>query len=207
MWRRDLRGWCGEGVDEVVQFVPHGRTEVVLLSDHCLADCHLRLPVFFCFTVHCLPVSRSLVEAWDKCGTRPPWRKWPFSQPRRLFLSATHSHLVPLLFSSTKHFILAGSLPSVVCWQALFDSNVMQADRLKPIFWFVVCVLMNYVQMDKFHNFMAYNNGVAHCSWCIRDIRGKIDNILYIVPLIIYRKRKKAFSSRYETERTKGDWD
>lgn len=46
--------------------------------------------------------------------------KWPFSQPRRLLLSATHSHLVPLLFSSSNHSILAGSPPSVLCWQAQF---------------------------------------------------------------------------------------
>lgn len=105
----------GGGVDEVVQFAPHGGTEELLVSEHCLADCPRRLPVFFCFTVHCLPVSRSVVEAGDKCGAGPPRCKWPFSQPRRLLLSATHSHLVPLLFSSTNHFILAGSLPSVLC--------------------------------------------------------------------------------------------
>lgn len=126
--------WCGGGgVDEVVQFAPHGGTEELLVSEHCLADCPRRLPVFFCFTVHCLPVSRSVVEAGDKCGAGPPRCKWPFSQPRRLLLSATHSHLVPLLFSSTNHFILAGSLPSVLCWQAPFDSNVMQAERFKPV--------------------------------------------------------------------------
>lgn len=122
-----------EGADERVQFAPHGRTEELLVSEHCLADCPRRLPVFFCFTVHCLPVSRSVVEAGDKCGAGPPRCKWPFSQPRRLLLSATHSHLVPLLFSSTNHFILAGSPPSVLCWQAPFDSNVMQAERFKPV--------------------------------------------------------------------------
>lgn len=69
----------------------------------------------------------------DKCGVGPPQCKWPFSQPRRLLLSATHSHLVPLLFSSTNHFILAGSPPSVLCWQPPFDSNIMQAEYFKPV--------------------------------------------------------------------------
>lgn len=131
--------WDGGGVDKVVQFATHGRTEVLLVSEHCLADCPRRLPVFFCFTVHCLPVSRSVVEAGDKCGAGPPRCKWPFSQPRRLLLSATHSHLVPLLFSSTNHFILAGSLPSVLCWQALFDSNIMQVEHCElvtPVLFF-----------------------------------------------------------------------
>lgn len=124
---------CVRGVDEVVQFAPHGRTEVLLVSEHCLADCRRRLPVFFCFTVHCLPVSHSVMEAGDKCGAGPPRCKWPFSQPRRLLLSATHSHLVPLLFSSTNHFILAGSLPSVLCWQALFHSNIMQVEHYELV--------------------------------------------------------------------------
>ena len=140
-----FEGCVEGGVDEVVQFAPHGGTEELLVSEHCLADCPRRLPVFFCFTVHCLPVSRSVVEAGDKCGAGPPRCKWPFSQPRRLLLSATHSHLVPLLFSSTNHFILAGSLPSVLCWQALFDSNVMQAERFKPVSLLFV-FLMNYVK-------------------------------------------------------------
>lgn len=74
-----------------------------------------------------------MVEAGDKCGAGPPRCKWPFSQPRRQLLSATHSHLVPLLFSSTNHFILAGSLPSVQCWQAPLDSNVMQAEHFNPV--------------------------------------------------------------------------
>lgn len=74
-----------------------------------------------------------MVEAGDKCGAGPPRCKWPFSQPRRQLLSATHSHLVPLLFSSTNHFILAGSLPSVQCWQAPVDSNVMQAEHFNPV--------------------------------------------------------------------------
>lgn len=118
----------------MVQCAPHGGTEELLVSEHCLADCPSRLPEFFCSTVHCLPVSHSVVEAGDKCGAGPPRCKWPFSQPRRRLLSATHSHLVPLLFSSTNHFILAGSLPSVLCWQALFDSNVTQAECFNPVF-------------------------------------------------------------------------
>lgn len=127
------KGDGGRLGDEGVQFAPHGRTEVLLVSEHCLADCPRRLPVFFCFTVHCLPVSRSVVEAGDKCGAGPPRCKWPFSQPRRLLLSATHSHLVPLLFFSTNHFILAVALPSVLCWQAPFDSNIMQAEHFGSV--------------------------------------------------------------------------
>lgn len=150
----------GEWVDEVVQFAPHGGTEELLVSEHCLADCPRCLPVFFCFTVHCLPVSRSVVEAGDKCGAGPPRCKWPFSQPRRLLLSATHSHLVPLLFSSTNHFILAGSPPSVLCWQAPFDSNVMQAERFKPVS-LVSSFLMNYVQKGchRFCNLIVCTTG------------------------------------------------
>lgn len=134
------------GGDEAVRFAPHGGTEVLLVSEHCLADCPHRLPVFFCFTVHCLPVSHSVVKAGVSVEPDPPWCKWPFSQPRRLLLSATHSHLVPLLFSSTNHFILAGSLPSVLCWQALLDSNIMQAERFRRFLRFVF--LMNYEPMD-----------------------------------------------------------
>lgn len=44
------------GGEEGVQFSPHGGTEVLLVSGYCLADCPHRLPVFFCFTVHCLPI-------------------------------------------------------------------------------------------------------------------------------------------------------
>lgn len=75
------------------------------------------------------PAAQEEVGRGGTCGAGPPRCKWPFSQPRRLLLSATHSHLVPLLFSSTNHFILAGSPPSVLCWQEAFDSNVMQAQR------------------------------------------------------------------------------
>lgn len=53
----DFLFWGGGGV---VQFVPHGATEELLERDHCSADCARSLPVFSSFTVHCLPVSRSV---------------------------------------------------------------------------------------------------------------------------------------------------
>lgn len=62
----------GGAVDKTVQCAPHGGTEELLVSEHCLADCRRRLPVFFCFTVHCLPVSHSVVEAGDEVWSRTP---------------------------------------------------------------------------------------------------------------------------------------
>ena len=76
-------GWGG--VKKGVQFAPHGGTEVLLVSGHCLADCPRRLPVFFCFTVHCLPpVSRSAVGAGPPLPPHhhpPPPPPPPLSSP------------------------------------------------------------------------------------------------------------------------------
>lgn len=87
---------------------PHGRTEVLLINGHCLADCP-RLPVFFCLTVHSLPFSHFV--KWGICvDLDPPCTNGHSHSPEDWSFSATHSHLVHLLFSSTNRFILAGSL-------------------------------------------------------------------------------------------------
>lgn len=62
--------------------------------------------------VHWLRLLLSCVR--DKCAVGWLQCKWPFSQPRRLSLLATHSHLLPLLFSQADCFLLARSLQSVL---------------------------------------------------------------------------------------------
>lgn len=51
-WVNGVGGCGGVGVG-ALQCDPHGGTEELLLSEHCLADCPHRLPVFFCFTLRC----------------------------------------------------------------------------------------------------------------------------------------------------------
>lgn len=73
-----------------------------------LADCH-RLPAFSCLTVDALPL-RHYMERGVCVALDPPSTNGRSHSPEDWSFSATHSLLVPLLFSSTNRSILAGSL-------------------------------------------------------------------------------------------------
>lgn len=135
----------GEGGDEVVQFAPHGGTEVLLVSEHCLADCPHRLPVFFCFTVHCLPVSRSVVEAGDKCGAGPPLVQMAILTAQK---TAPLCHPLPpgafaIFFNQPLHSGWVATVCTVLAgavWLKRYASWTFQAGFCRFVF------LMNYVQ-------------------------------------------------------------
>lgn len=74
-----IRGWwwCfdeGGGVDEVDQFAPHGGTEVVLVSEYCLADCPRRFPVFFFALLYIVCLS-AVLWWWKREKEKKPKKK------------------------------------------------------------------------------------------------------------------------------------
>lgn len=86
--------------------------------------------------VHSLPLLPLCVR--DKCGVGRFWCKWPFSQPRRLSLPATHSHLLPLLFSQADCFLLARSLPSVLAHT--LSQRYVSSTFIRPFIYLFFCL-------------------------------------------------------------------
>lgn len=135
---------------EALQCDPHGGTEELLVSEHCLADCPRRLPVFFRFTLHCRRPSAEGRSRGRSAEPGPPphyHHHHPPPPPETHTHGANgHSHspedcssLPPTPTWCLCYFLQAttpfwlGRRRLYCAGRRRFDSNVMQGERFNPV--------------------------------------------------------------------------